>query len=124
MAEKLTVLAAVAASVAALAPAVEQDVIDTLVLREREKRSALIVRGFDELRSQENAFKKFKPDVVTYNGDGTVSSEQWSKAKLDERNKAQEKLNKLITAIEKALEGDTQKLTEALNNTKPAADAE
>lgn len=104
---------AVATSVAALSPEINDAVKDVLVNRVKQKRVTQLVDAIDKLDKLEKEFRKFKPDVVAYADDGTVVSTNWSKAKLDERNKAKQAIEKATAAIEAAIAGDFSRLGEA-----------
>ena len=94
-----------------LSTTVEEEVISTMVEREVDKRSALIVKGLDLLTDAEKVRNKIKPDLVGFAVDGKVTSESYSKSKLDELNKINSRIEKLTKAINKAIEGDLNDLT-------------
>ena len=82
-----------------------------LVSKEVDRRVDALTKAIEEAGKQEKELLKFRPDVTTYNDDGSVQSTGWSKAKKDEREKATKKLEKLRNAINKALEnGDYSQL--------------
>lgn len=95
---------AVATRLTAISPAVESEVIDTLVAREVARRKDMIVKGLDQLDSVTREFHKVnKPDIQNFNADGTVATSAYSKERLEEIKKAQEKLDKLTKALDKAI---------------------
>lgn len=94
----------VADKIVALAPTVEDKIVGILVDREVIKRSNALVIGIDKISTLEKDFNKIKPDQKSYDEEGKLVSETWSKKALDERNKLQVKINKVTKAVEKALE--------------------
>lgn len=99
----------VAESIANIAPKVEDQVVEAIVERELEKRSTAIVKAMDTLTKFENDLKKIKPDQTSFSEIGEKISESYSKAKLEEKNKLTQKIDKNTKAINKALEtGDYQ----------------
>ena len=109
----LTMLQQVATQIGSIGPVVEDKVIGVLVQREVEKRSNALVAGFDVLDKLEKEGRRIKPDVVAYDEQGAVTSSQWSKTKLEERNNHNKKLAKVRSALERALTaGDYSKLYE------------
>ena len=106
-----TVLSDVSETIKAEAgEAVLARVKETFVERELAKRTEALVKAFDKLREAKGALDKIKPDVVAYNEDESVASTSWSKAKLDERNKARKAVTKVEEAINLALAGDFNKV--------------
>ena len=67
-----TITDAVAEKIAAISPAVNEKVIDALVVRELEKRSDAVLTGLDKIRGLQNDLKKIRPDVGgAFDEDGT-----------------------------------------------------
>lgn len=98
---------------------VRQKVIDTLVDQELNKRSEAIVRGLNEQSKLKKEAFKIKPDILAYDDQGQEVSANWSKAKLEEKKKNEDKLSKLEKALEKALDkNDYGDLNNLLNNAK------
>lgn len=93
----------VAAKITALAPLVEDKVVDAIVDREVSKRSDALVKLIDAVDIFERDLKKVKPKQ-TFDIDGKVISESYDKQTLEERNKLVKKISKYTTAISKALE--------------------
>lgn len=83
---------------------------EAFVERELQKRTDALVKAFDKLTEARSDLKKIKPDVVAYDEDGKEVSASYSKAKIDERKKAQEKVGKIESAINAALAGDYSKV--------------
>jgi len=83
---------------------------EAFVERELQKRTDAMVKAFDKLTEARSDLKKIKPDVIAYDENGQEVSAQYSKAKVDERKKAQEKVAKIESAINLALTGDYSKL--------------
>lgn len=99
----LTVYDKIAEQITSLAPQVEADVVDALVQRELNKRSEAVVIVMDQLSKLELDLRKIKPDQ-TFDGEGKVVSETYTKAKFEELKKLREKITKFSSAITKALE--------------------
>lgn len=116
-----TLRTTIAASLAAVSPAVEQRVIDFFVEKETAKRADAIVRGLDTLASFERELAKInRPDNKLLNADGSVQSEGYSQGRIDQIGKLNKKIGKLTEALDKALAGDMQ----ALNNFKSDGSAD
>jgi hypothetical protein len=94
---------AVAERLASIAPEVTGKVVDHLVTKELNRRSEAVITALQEIDKLNVDLKKVKPDVVTYNDDGSVASSNWTKAKLEEKNKVQQRITKLTSAVDKAL---------------------
>jgi hypothetical protein len=94
---------AVAERLANIAPAVADKVVEHLVNKELTRRSEAVIGGLSELDKLKGEFKKLKPDVNTFNEDGSAATSSWTKPKLEEKNKAEQKIAKLTKAIDKAL---------------------
>jgi chaperonin cofactor prefoldin len=93
--------------------AVFNRVVDRLAEDEIKKREDLLVQGLAKLDEADKEVKKIKPDQGSYDADGKLIGEAtFSKAKADELKKAREKLEKISNALEKAFNGDFQKLKE------------
>lgn len=106
---------AVADKIAAISPAVNEKVIDALVVRELEKRTDAVLSGLDKLRGLQNDLKKIRPDVGGfYDEDGNETKPNaYSKAKFDERKKLLEQIEKITKALDLAIDkGDMSKLYE------------
>jgi hypothetical protein len=101
--EVLSLRETVAQRIKEVGPDVEQKVVDILVDRVLKERVNLITKGFDKLSQAERDLKKIKPDNVTYNEDGSVRDEGYSKSKVEERKKAKQRIEALRGALEKAL---------------------
>lgn len=79
-------------------------VIEAMVERELNKRTTAVSAVFDLLNRETANLRKIRPDVITYGEDGTKTSEGYSKAKIDERKKSNEMIEKLTKALTNALE--------------------
>lgn len=93
----------IAEQISTLAPAVEDEVVKALVNRQLNKRSTAVVSAVDLLERLEIDLRKINPEK-TYDKDGNVVSEYYTKQKLEERNKLLQKIEKLNKALNKALE--------------------
>lgn len=110
---------AVAEKIKALSEPVFDRVVDSLVEREASRRTDAIVKVMDKIDSAQRELRKIKPDVGPfYDEEGNLieGSAKWTKAKLEERKKAQEKINKMQNAVEKAIEGDMQDVYKFTND--------
>ena len=94
----------IATQITELAPSVEETVINTLVERELTKRSEAVVQCMDMLGKLEGDLKKIKPDQVSFDTDGKIISESFSKNKFEEKKKLIERIGKYTNAITKAIE--------------------
>jgi len=94
----------IATQIAELAPSVEETVVNTLVERELTKRSEAVVQCMDALAKLEGDLKKIKPDQVSFDTDGKIISESFSKNKFEEKKKLIERIGKYTSAITKAIE--------------------
>jgi hypothetical protein len=102
---------------------------DKFVNDEINKRADLLSRLIVALNTFRKEALKVRADVVTYNESGEKQSESWSKAQLDKKKKADEKIGKAEKAFEKALNDNDystieQVIKELQANTKPDGKAE
>lgn len=114
----------VAEQIASAGDEIAQRVINLLAEKDKEKRVSILVQCIGELDGMNKEIEKIRADLVLYDADGKVTSENWSKAKLEERNSKKGKRDKLEAAISLALEkNDFNALfnrTKNANNTEPA----
>lgn len=94
---------------------IKERVITLLVEKELVERTNKIVNAMTEVDKFKKLLNKSKPDIKTYNEDGSTATETWSKDKIDERKLCQDKLNKLEVALIKAIESGSY---DELNNIK------
>ena len=97
---------AVAARLAAISPVVAEAVIEALTRKETDRRVTLITAGIEKLEDEERALRRLGADMKAFTADGTLISESYSKARLDERAKAAKTIEKLRRALDQALAGD------------------
>jgi hypothetical protein len=97
--------------------AVKELVIEKLVDDELEKRKQLVLKGVDAVDNARKDLSKIKPDQTSFDVEGQpVGTPAYSRGKLDELNKAKQKLAKLEGALNKALENnDYQELEKVLS---------
>jgi hypothetical protein len=95
-----------------IGPNVREKVVTLLVDAEVEKRTNAVVSVVKKLDDAVLALRKVsKPDVETFNADGTVASATFSKPRLDEMKKTQETIAKLEKALDEAFDkSDFQKV--------------
>lgn len=77
-------------------------VVALLVQKENDRRVKALAEALEAAAKAQQELFKVKPDNVTFNEDGSPASSTYSKAKLDEKKKLQEKLAKIEKAIENA----------------------
>jgi len=93
-------------------------VVNTLVDRESDRRTAAIVKVLDKIDSAQREYNRIKPDQGPFfdiDGAQIDGSAQWTKATLVERNKLNEKITKMQAAIEKGLNGDMEQVYKFAN---------
>lgn len=93
----------IANTLAAQAASVREMVKTKLVEAEQKARADAVLAVVEKLTAANKALFKMKPDVVSYNADGTTAGEGYSQAKLDERKKALEEIAKLEKALAAAI---------------------
>ena len=77
-------------------------VIEHFAKQEAEEQGTALIKGLDKLSSLERDLNQInRPDVKTFNEDGSEASATWSKDRLDERKKLSEQIEKLSKAIDK-----------------------
>ena len=88
----------------ASAPIVKESIIQQLVDAEILVRKELIItKGLNKLDELNKELKKLKPDNISYDSEGKVLSETWTKAAVDNAKKIKDTITKVENAIEKAL---------------------
>ncbi len=108
----------------AIAPKVVDKVVEALVEREVNKRSAAVVEVFDKLRRLETDRKKLKPDLLQFNDAGEQTTAAWSKDSIDRRKKLDEQIKKHTNAIAKALDDGDYSLVYDLQNKSGGGEAD
>lgn len=97
-------LAEVADKIKGSGDAVRQRLVDAMVEKELAQRVDLLDKAFQKRFELLTALRKIdRADQETYNADGTVATQSYTKARLDEIKKAKEALEKHENALEKAL---------------------
>ena len=102
--ELTTLQETVASTISGSGDNVAQKVVDFFVQKETDRRVTALTAAVTSLEADEKSLLKIKPDQQSYNADGTVAQEFYSKAKIEERKKLTEKIEKLKKAVSKALE--------------------
>jgi cell division protein ZapA (FtsZ GTPase activity inhibitor) len=92
----------VAERVAALGPAVQEGVVTVLVEQVKKKRETAILTALNLLEEKQKELKKIKPEQ-TFDAEGKVASEFFTKANNETRKKTSEAIAKIEKALEKAL---------------------
>ena len=91
--------------------------VGVLATREIEKNSTALQTAWERMGA---AKREYKPDLVSYNIDGTKKEENWSKANLDARNKAQANLSKIVKALDLVFAtGDFSEVIKVANAASP-----
>jgi len=86
-------------------------VVTQLVDTEVEIRKNLILEGLKNYDDVKDKLSKIKPDVLAYDETGKVASQNFSKAKIDEKQKLEKQFKEIQTALNLAIEkGDYKKL--------------
>lgn len=101
----ITLQADVKAAIGTRNTEVRTRVVNDLVEQEIAARAALLSKALVVRRDQANDVKKAeKPDQVSYDAEGKVVTQSFSKAGADALKKAKEKLAKTDKAIAKAVD--------------------
>jgi len=113
------VLNMVKEKLASSASDVQSRLVDSLTNKEIQDRVALLTRSLEKLKELKKAFDKIKPDLESYDENEKLIGKSFSKAKNEEKKKTREKMDKLDSAVTKALNLENpeafQKLKEALD---------
>jgi aconitase A len=83
-------------------PEVFDQVVEILAQEEIKERTKLVVDAFKKITTIEDEIKKVRPDQSSYNQEGEVISESYSKIAFENLKKLNDKKIKLTTAIENA----------------------
>jgi hypothetical protein len=94
----------VAETIAAAGPAILSKVVEKLATVEIEKRADALLNAVNSAVSTQRELFKVKPDVVAYNEKGEEVTANYTKPKLEEKKKLEEKLAKIEAAVTKAVE--------------------
>lgn len=78
-------------------------VVATLVEAESASRAELLSAALVERKKTEAEIRKINPEVKTYDEDGKVLSETYTKQQVDDRKKLKDKLAKVDKEISKAI---------------------
>ncbi len=93
----------VAEQIAAAGSAILGKVVDKLASAEIEKRADSLLNAVNAAVTTKRELQKIKPDVINYDGEGKELPGVYSKGKIDEKKKLEEKLAKIEAAVEKAV---------------------
>ena len=93
----------VAEKIAGLGPVVHEAVATALADQVKEKRVKAVLTALNLKEETEKELKKIKPEQ-TFDGDGKVVSEFYTKANFESRKKVTEKLAKIEKALNEALD--------------------
>ena len=92
----------IAERVASLGPAVQEGVVATLVDEVKDKRVKAVLTVLNLLEEAQKELKKIKPEQ-SFDAEGKVASEFYTKANNDSRKKTTEKIAKMEAALGLAL---------------------
>lgn len=98
----VAILAEVGDRVAKSNDQVTEQIISVLVGRKVSERVTLLDEAIAKMLHQKKELAKFKPDQVTFDTAGN-KQEVFSKAKFDEKKKAEDKAQSLLSALDKAI---------------------
>lgn len=84
---------------------VKDKVLEVLTNKELERRTEACLKIIEKIEELDKQYKKeSKPDIETYNEDGTVDKTSFSKEKVDSLRKLREQRVRFDDALKKALE--------------------
>lgn len=100
-------------AIADQSPKVKTQIIQSYVDKELTRFLEATSKALEALEGFKSEAKKIKADVTTYNLDGTVANESYSKAAVDKSKELKEKITKYENAIDQALvQNDFKKVLE------------
>lgn len=99
-----TIKELVAENLANSGPQVKDVIVEELTAQEIEKRAELVRKALPLIEQAQGELNKVnRPDVVVYDAEGKEKDKSFSKNQIDTRKKAQEKVEKLNSALTEAL---------------------
>lgn len=105
------ILSDIASQVEGSTPQVRENLIAALVQKELDQRLQLLLVAMQKRAEALGELRRIDhPDIVGYDQAGAEVVGHYSKERLKERKEKRERLAKIETAIEKALENDWSKL--------------
>lgn len=110
--KRVSIREAVAESVSNVGERTRNQVVEAFAQREADKRATALVKALDKLTELEReGYKLKKPDLVTFNEDGSPKDSAYSHERVKAIKEHGEKLEKLTNAINAADDkGDFSKL--------------
>lgn len=100
---RVTISEAVKSGLSALAGRTRDAVVEHFAAKEAGKQAEALIKGLDKLNDlSREASKLSRPDIETFNGDGTSASVAFSKERIEQKKKLDEQIGKLTRAIDKA----------------------
>lgn len=115
MNNKMNVREAVAERLAASSNIVAERVITALLEETLSKRVSQISECLTLQDKINKELKKLTPDNITYQADGTVLYSGYTKQRLEDINKTKKKLDTITKAIDDALVGNFDKITNVIS---------
>lgn len=121
----INIIEAVAERLAKSGDIVAERVIDAMVEVALKKREQQVSQAFTESDNLARELAKLKFDVLTYNQDGTVAAEVFTKARIEQRAKLKSRIEKIENALAKALKyNDWNPIAQLGGKDTPAAAAD
>lgn len=110
--KRVSIREAVAESVSNVGERTRNQVVEAFAQREADKRATALVKALDKLTELEReGYKLKKPDIVSFNEDGSPKDSAYSQERVKAIKEHGEKLEKLTNAINAADDkGDFSKL--------------
>lgn len=110
--KRVSIREAVAESVSNVGERTRNQVVEAFAQREADKRATALVKALDKLTELEReGYKLKKPDIVSFNEDGSPKDSAYSHERVKAIKEHGEKLEKLANAINQADDkGDFSKL--------------
>lgn len=121
--EKFEFWAQVRAQVEQDSARVPGDVVDYFASKEVRERIEKTIQTVDALSKLQTDLKKLKPDQEMFDVTGQMVQSYFSKAKLEERKKLVEKIERVEAALRSVFEGRDFDKLKKLNLDKPDANA-
>lgn len=117
----------VAERVTELSPTILDQAVDVIAKKEIDCAVDIVTQGIAKLDELTRDLKKIdKPDVNNYDAEGTLIGESWTKGRLDQRKKLNDRIAKLEKVVSRAATGDKDAINQVpkllKGGDKPAAD--
>lgn len=100
-----------------------QGVVKHFADKELASRAEKTIQAVEQLASFENQLKKIKPDQELFDANGQLVNSYFSKARLEERRKILEKVDRIEVVLRDVFENNSFDKLKKLNLDKPDANA-